>query len=225
MSVLSTETTNVTPVEGAPRRGLISRLAGALALGATGLVSGTADAQKPPAAAGLPDWPGKLKGRHKQVVDAVEPNAGFGLAFAWSFLAPNPPGSATAVVVVRHYAAVIGLGHDLWAKYKIGETLKIMDPETKAPAVKNPFLKPKPGMLVVDDIAVDKLLAQGVIFGVCNMALTNLSMHLAGNAGVDAATAYKEWVAAVIPGITVLPSGTWGVNRAQEAGCTYCAGA
>jgi len=21
----------------------------------------------------------------------------------------------------------------------------------------------------------------------------------------------------------VIPSGTWGVNRAQEAGCTYCA--
>jgi hypothetical protein len=28
----------------------------------------------------------------------------------------------------------------------------------------------------------------------------------------------------VIPGITLIPSGTWGVNRAQEAGCSYCAG-
>jgi hypothetical protein len=28
----------------------------------------------------------------------------------------------------------------------------------------------------------------------------------------------------LIPGVTVIPSGTWGVNRAQEAGCTYCAG-
>jgi hypothetical protein len=27
-----------------------------------------------------------------------------------------------------------------------------------------------------------------------------------------------------VPGITIVPSGTWGVNRAQEAGCTYCAG-
>jgi hypothetical protein len=47
---------------------------------------------------------------------------------------------------------------------------------------------------------------------------------LAHNAGVSAEEAAKEWTAAVIPGITIIPSGTWGVNRAQEAGCTYCAG-
>jgi hypothetical protein len=36
--------------------------------------------------------------------------------------------------------------------------------------------------------------------------------------------AAKEWAANVVPGVTIIPSGTWGVNRAQEAGCTYCAG-
>jgi hypothetical protein len=47
---------------------------------------------------------------------------------------------------------------------------------------------------------------------------------LAGNAGVSAAEAGKDWAANVVPGITILPSGVWGVNRAQEAGCTYCTG-
>jgi hypothetical protein len=47
---------------------------------------------------------------------------------------------------------------------------------------------------------------------------------LAPNAGMSAEEAAKEWAANVIPGITVIPSGTWGVNRAQEHGCTYCAG-
>jgi len=47
---------------------------------------------------------------------------------------------------------------------------------------------------------------------------------LAQNAGVSAEEAAKEWAANIIPGITVIPSGTWGVNRAQEHGCTYCAG-
>jgi hypothetical protein len=202
----------------AKRRGLFGRLAGAMALG---LVANRAQAQAP---SGL-EWPGVLKGTHKQLVDGVEPNGGLALAFAWTFLVPNPPGSATAVVVLRHEAAPIALGHALWAKYKVGETMKIMDPETKAPAVKNPFLQPKPGVLVRDEVAIDRVLAQGVIIGVCNMALTSLSKRLAANAGVDADAAYKEWVAAVLPGITVLPSGTWGVNRAQEAGCTYCAGA
>jgi hypothetical protein len=56
------------------------------------------------------------------------------------------------------------------------------------------------------------------------VALQVQSKMLAGNAGVSADDAAKEWAANVIPGITIIPSGTWGVNRAQEAGCTYCAG-
>jgi hypothetical protein len=41
---------------------------------------------------------------------------------------------------------------------------------------------------------------------------------------VTADEAVKEFAANVIAGIMVIPSGVWGVNRAQEAGCTYCAG-
>ena len=54
--------------------------------------------------------------------------------------------------------------------------------------------------------------------------LTHPAEMLAGIAGVSADEAAKEWAANVVPGITIIPSGTWGVNRAQEAGCTYCAG-
>ena len=64
----------------------------------------------------------------------------------------------------------------------------------------------------------------GVVFGACNIALQVQSKMLAGNAGVGAEEAAKEWAANVIHGITIIPSGTWGVNRAQEGGCTYCAG-
>jgi hypothetical protein len=206
-----------------PRRGLLRRIGGAMTLGLAGLASGSLQAQS--ARAGRsdgPNWPGALKGRHKQVVDAYESNEGLPLAFAYTFLAPNE--SATAVVVLRHGAMPIALGDAMWAKYKIGEALKIMDPETKAPAVKNPFFHPKSGVLVVDDMAVDRLLARGVIFGACNVALQVQSKMLAGNAGVSAEEAAKEWAANIIPGITIIPSGTWGVNRAQEAGCSYCAG-
>jgi len=49
-----------------------------------------------------------------------------------------------------------------------------------------------------------------------------LSGRMAANAGVTADVALKEWTAAIIPGITVLPSGVWAVNRAQMKGCTYC---
>jgi hypothetical protein len=206
----------------APRRSFLRRFGGTFALGLAGLASKPLYAQTQPADVESPDWPGALQGRHRQVVDAYEVNAGNPLAFAYTFLIPNK--SATAVVVLRHGAFPIALGNAMWEKYKIGESLKIIDPETKMPAIKNPFLRPKPGVLWVDDIALDRLLARGVVFGACNIALQVQSKMLAGNAGVTAEEAAKEWAANVIPGVTIIPSGTWGVNRAQELGCTYCAG-
>jgi hypothetical protein len=206
----------------APRRSFFGRLGGVMVLGLAGLVPKPLYAQTPTTRPDGPNWPGTLPGRHNQVVDAVEVNSGFPLAFAYTFLAPNE--SATAVVVLRHGAFPIALNNAMWEKYKIGESFKIIDPETKAPAAKNPFLHPKPGVLTVDDMALDRLLARGVVFGACNVALQVQSKMLSGKAGVSPEEAAKEWAANVVPGITIIPSGTWGVNRAQEAGCTYCAG-
>jgi hypothetical protein len=206
-----------------PRRGFFGRFAGAMVL--AGFATTPVRAESAAAPSDGPDWPGALKGRHRQVVDAYDANSGFPLAFAYTFLAPHgPSATATAVVVLRHGAFPIALGNEMWGKYKIGESFKILDPETKAPAVKNPFLHPKPGVLLVDDMAVDRLLANGTVIGACNVALHVQSKMLAGNAGVSADDAAKEWAANVVPGITIIPSGTWGVNRAQEGGCTYCAG-
>jgi hypothetical protein len=219
---MATEKTNTT--DGARRRNFLVRIAGGTVLGLAGLASGAGRSTAATAAVDNLSWPGKLKGQHRQVVDAYEPNAGFPLACAFTFLLPNSPGTATAVVVLRHGAFPIALTSAMWEKYKIGETMKIDDPETKAPAVKNPFLNPKPGVLQVDGMAVDKLLASGTVFGACHVALTVLSKRHAPNAGVTADEAAKEWAVNLIPGIALIPSGTWGVNRAQEAGCTYCAG-
>jgi hypothetical protein len=217
-------TPNATDVT--PRRGFIGRVASAMALGLAGLTPANAQSLAPMDG---PNWPGPLKGRHRQLVDAYEINDGTPLEWAYTFLATNPsPGAgivaATAVVVLRHAAFPIALGSEMWRKYKIGEAFKILDPETKAPAVKNPFLNPKPGVLPIDGMAIDRLLADGTVFGACDLALKVQSKMLAGNAGVSADDAAKEWAANVIGGVTILPSGTWGVNRAQEAGCTYCTG-
>jgi hypothetical protein len=210
------------------RRGFFRRMAGAMALGLAGLAPDPSRAQGAAAPPGGPDWPGPLKGRHRQLVDAYEINKGAPLSFAHTFLATSEPPTAnlvaaTAVVVLRHNAFPLALGNEMWRKYKIGELFKVDDPETKAPALKNPFLHPKAGVLP-DGMAIDLLLAHGTVFGACHVALLFQSKMLAGNAGVSAEDAAKEWTANVIPGITILPSGVWGVNRAQEAGCTYCAG-
>src|SRR5437879_266049 len=133
MTNFSPETNDI-----APRRSFFGRLGGALVLGLAGLATKPLYAQAPAARPDGPNWPGALQGRHRQVVDAYEANSGFPLAFAHTFLLPNE--SATAVVILRHGAFPIALDNAMWEKYKIGESLKIIDPETKAPATKNPFL-------------------------------------------------------------------------------------
>lgn len=217
-----------------PRRSFLGRLAaGTAALGLSALTPVTACAAEKTKATAADttskpaEWPGELKGKHKQLVDAFAFNEGFPLAFAFTFLLPYPAtdaSAASAVVVLRHMAFPLALTDAIWEKYKIGKTFNLIDPSTKAPAVRNAFYHATPGSLAVDDMAIDKLMARGTTFGACNVALHILSGKLAGNAGVTPEQAAKEWEAGIIPGITVIPSGTWGVNRAQEAGCTYCAG-
>jgi len=203
-----------------PRRGFFTRVAGAMTLGVAAFVP-TAPRADPEADDG-PDWPGKLTGRHKQVVDVYTVNDGYPLGFALNFLTPNK--SATAVVVLRHQAFPLALSHAMWSKYKIGESEQVQDPETKAAALKNPYYETKPGVLRNDESAIDRLLARGTVFGACSQALQGHARRLARNGGVTADEAAKEFIANIIPGITVIPSGVWGLNRAQEAGCTYCTG-
>lgn len=212
------------------RRAFLGQLAVGAAAGAGILAfSGVANAM-PAAAAAEPGpdadhWLDGLKGKHRQLVDAYAANDGWPLGFAHTFLATQGPNeTAGAVIVMRHFAMPIALQDSLWAKYKIGESLKIPDPETKQAATRNPYFKTKHGVLLADEMAVDRLIARGVIVGACNVALTVFSGMLAGNAGVTADQAKKEWTAGLLPGVTLLPSGVWGVNRAQEKGCTYVAG-
>jgi hypothetical protein len=204
----------------AARRSFFRRFAAMSALGLFGLATTAVRAQTGPAEG--PDWPGTLKGRHKQLFDVYDINEGFPLGFANNFLTPNE--SATAVLIFRHKGLPYALNSAMWEKYKVGESFKISDPETKAPAVKNPYFQPKPGVLNNADMALDRLIAKGTVIGACAVAMRGQSRRLAANAGVSPDDALKEWTANLIPGVTVIPSGTWGVNRAQEAGCTYCAG-
>ena len=206
--------------DGTPRRSFFG-MAAMSVLGLFGAATTAAQAQ--PAPSDGPNWPGPLKGRHKQVFDIYTINAGFPLGFTNNYLTPNGD-SATAVMIFRHEGLPYALNSAMWEKYKVGETLKIIDPETKAAAVKNPWFQPKPGVLGNPDAALDRLIARGAVMGACGVAMRGQSRRLASNAGVTPDEAFAEWSANLLPGVTILPSGTWGVNRAQEAGATYCAG-
>jgi hypothetical protein len=232
-------------VQNTTRREFFGKLAGTAALAGVGAVAlplaataETADHARL-AGAGLTDayadpdaWFSKLKGKHRMVFDCPAPRELFTFAWPKVFLLTNsgtgtPETDCNVVVVLRHEAIPYAMGDDLWAKYKFGEMFKINDVRTKAPATRNPFWKCKPDDYKIPgigavDIGIDNLQSSGVMFCVCDMAMTVYSAVAGMNSNQDPQAVKKEWLAGVLPGVQPMPSGVWAVGRAQEHGCTYC---
>jgi intracellular sulfur oxidation DsrE/DsrF family protein len=218
------------------RRGFLGRLAaGAAAFGLGGLAAPVAAAARPTkthdhvsADPEFEAWLNKITGKHKMLFDAPAPNQGFGLAWARVFLNTTNDTYGTTdadnsvVIVLRHGAIPLGMEGGMWAKYKFGEFFKVNDGATNAPALRNPFTHAKPGELPLPGMAIDELVAKGVQFGICNVALTVYSGIFAKSMGLQADAIKRDWVANLLPGIEVVPSGVIAVNGAQERGCAYC---
>jgi intracellular sulfur oxidation DsrE/DsrF family protein len=211
------------------RRGFLGRLAAAAAVGITGLTPLRLEGQpEAPRTTGADPkfeaWLNKITGRHKMVFDAPEVNGGMPVVWPRVWLNTNNDSYGTtdaqnsAVVVLRHASIPLAMQDVMWAKYKLGEVFKLND--GAAPAVRNTFAKPLP--LPLPGTGVEELLSKGVLFGVCNVALTVYSAAVAQSAGGDAAQIKADWIANLIPGIVVVPSGVLAVSRTQEKGCAYC---
>lgn len=218
-----------------PRRGFLGKIAaGAAAAGLVTLASplkaaaaSIHEAPPSPDLAGFEGWLGRINGKHKQVFDS--PAHRGGLPFAWTrvFLSTNndlgtPDAELSAVLILRHDSIPMALEDRLWDKYKFGAEFKVTDGATKADALRNQWYNPKPGELPFPDMDIASLQKRGVLMGVCDMALTFYSMQFGKKMGMDAAEIKKDWVAGILPGIQLVPSGVLAVNRAQEHGCTYC---
>ncbi len=171
----------------------------------------------------------KSKGKHRAVFDVPEPHEVFPFAWPRVFLLTNMSTGAQesevgVVVVLRHSAIGFAMADAVWEKYKFGEVCKFDDPKTKAPAVRNIFNKPGPSDFAVPGIGpvkigVNELQDSGVHFCVCDMAMTVYSAALAG--GGDPAAVKKDFMANLLPGVQVVPSGVWALGRAQEKKCSY----
>ena len=120
----------------------------------------------------------------------------------------------------NHNAIPIALADSVWAKYKLGEFFKIDDPETHAPAVRNPYY-----LKMIDpfqpDMALQKLIDRGVKVAACDMAIAFYSGLAAKQMGLQHEAVMKEWSSAVLPGIFHAPSGLVACQGAATHGCTY----
>jgi intracellular sulfur oxidation DsrE/DsrF family protein len=171
-------------------------------------------------------WLDNIPGKYRQIYDMPEVNNGMALAWSHVFLMTGaqgygvPESELGVVLIVRYHALPLVFQDAVWAKYKLGEVFKIDDPETKAPAVRNPFWL-KPGTIPVPEAAMQKLVERGVRVAACNMSITFYSKMLAEKAGLKHEDVMKEWLAGLQPGLTVVPSGVLAINGAVSRGCVY----
>ncbi|HKI95522.1 MAG TPA: hypothetical protein VJ992_09550 [Gemmatimonadales bacterium] len=178
-------------------------------------------------------WVGRITGWHKQVFDAPEVAEGTVLHQARVFMQGytdvygTSDADTTAVLVIRHKAIPIALDDAMWEHYELGKKVKVKDPATGKDAKCNPFLNANdPGTdknsLIWSDGGLDTLVKRGAVVLVCNLALNAFaSAVIQKKDKVDHAEAMTRAKAGLLPGTVLVPSGIFGVARAEEAGCHY----
>jgi hypothetical protein len=209
------------------RRSFVSAVASLTGLAVARLSAG----QQPAGQAAAPStagfdmaWVDQLKGRHKQLYDlgglelAVEPRP---LRFARNYLDTfrdvyhlEFPDINTAVGISGP-AFPMNASDRIWAKYKLGERSKIIDPMTKQPAVRNIFYDDG------SEISVKATQARGAIFWQCNVALGAVAQQLATAFQMPVAEVRADLIAGLNPGVRLMPSHVMALGLAQEHGFTY----
>jgi intracellular sulfur oxidation DsrE/DsrF family protein len=176
-------------------------------------------------------WFSQVKGNHRVAFDCTQPHEIFPFAWPRVFLLSNEATGSTegdcgVVVVLRHAAICYAMESSLWEKYKFGEVFAASDPKTSKPATRNPFWEPAasdfkiPGFGPVA-IGINELQESGVMFCVCEAAMTVYSTRVADGLKKDPKEVKAEWMGGLLPGIQPVPSGVWALGRAQEKGCSY----
>jgi hypothetical protein len=164
-------------------------------------------------------WLDQTKGKHKQLYDlggldlAAEPRS---LRFARNFLDTfrdvyrlEHPDVNTAVGISGS-AFPMNASDRLWAKYKLGERSKIVDPTTKEPAVRNIFYED-----------VKAIQARGTVFWQCNIALGGVAQQLSTAFQMPLAEVRADLIAGLNPGVRLMPSHVMALALAQERGFSY----
>jgi intracellular sulfur oxidation DsrE/DsrF family protein len=213
------------------RRKFLGNLAAA---GATSLGLAALATSIPVFAEGGPDpdqWFNQVKGKHRVVFDCPRPHELFPFVWPRVFLMTNAATGSTekdcgVVVVLRHTAIPYAFEDKVWAKYKFGEAFGADDPKTKKASDRNPFWKPADGDYKIPGvgpvkIGINELQESGVMFCVCNAAITVNANRMAGGLNMTPDDLKNDWLSGLLPGVQVVPSGVWALGRAQEHGCGY----
>ena len=227
-----------TPDHASSRRHFIGRVG---QLGAAAMVAGCATGQQshttiPPRAsssgAGRWDlsWVDRVSAAtDRAVFDSANINGGIAFDLATRYLdncdAVYGVGAHHACVVlnVRTRAVPLALNDATWDRYALGAEYEVTDPVTKQPARRNPFMT-QPPEASPGTGAITPLISRGAIMLACDFALGHLATRLAAKTGATAADVHRDLRAGFVAGAIAVPSGLFGLAKAQNAGCAYLLG-
>jgi hypothetical protein len=127
-----------------------------------------------------------------------------------------------AVLNIRTQAVAAALNDAAWQRYALGAEYKVNDPSTQKPAVQNPFWHrapdPSPGVVLP---TLADLLKRGAIVLVCDFALGHLAERVAEKTKRQPSDVHQDLLNGFIPGAFAVPSGIFGLAKAQNAGCAF----
>lgn len=175
-------------------------------------------------------WLDQLKGKHRQLFDAPDPDGGTVLRHVRNYLdvwreAYGVRERDVSVIVVLYARTTpLGLQDAMWAKYKLGAALSLTDGATSAPLVRNYFAHPQPGDPVGDgtpESSIESLQRRGVVFALCNNALQRWSGRLEKQGMGTAHDIHADLTAHALPGVVVVPAAFIAMTKAHEHGFAY----
>ena len=129
---------------------------------------------------------------------------------------------ARVVLNIRTQAVAAALNDATWEHYSLGTEYTVNDPTTHKPAVRNPFWhrapNPSPGVVLP---TLADLLARRSIILVCDFALGHLAERIAEKTRRQPDEVHRDLRNGFVPGAFAVPSGIFGLAKAQNAGCAY----
>jgi intracellular sulfur oxidation DsrE/DsrF family protein len=175
-------------------------------------------------------WLDRLKGKHRQLFDAPEPDGGTVLRHARGYLDVWHDAYGVAerdvnlIVTLYGRTTPFGVQDAMWVKYKLGAALNLTDTRTNAPLVRNYFAHPQPEDPVGDgtpECSIESLQRRGVLFLLCNNALQRWSARLEKDGLGAAQDIHDDLVAHALPGVVVVPNVLIAMTKAHERGFAY----
>ena len=201
------------------RRGFLGR--------AAALAAGAVATPKLLEATTLPaedEWLNRLTGAHRQLFDMPAEAGGLPLLHILNYMNTYnqaygaKDSEVNAIGTFYGFATLHGLNDAMWAKYRLGEVVNVKDGSGQ-PVTANPWRTQVQALgMTFPTASIEALQQRGVIFLLCNNALTLFSGMVAKGRGLDQPAVYADLKANMLPGVILVPAMVIAIEKAQTIG-------